>query len=105
MCLLALRYRTVPGVPVLLAANRDRPFDPPRLHAGPLPFAAPVDRTAGGTWLGVNAAGLVVAVTNRPQREADAARRSRGLLAADALRAASSARLRDALERHLRGQE
>jgi hypothetical protein len=109
MCLLALRLRTVPGVPVLLAANRDerfdRPFDPPRLHEGTLPFAAPVDRTAGGTWVGINAAGLVVAVTNRPQREVVSARRSRGLLAADALRAASSSRLRDALERHLRGQE
>jgi len=63
-----------------------------------------VDREAGGTWIGVNGAGLVVAVTNRPQREAGATRRSRGLLAAEALRAASLDRLRDALETHLRGQ-
>jgi hypothetical protein len=53
----------------------------------------------------LNAAGLVVAVTNRPSRGSGAAFRSRGLLVLDALRAASLDRLRDALERHLRGQE
>ena len=108
MCLLALRLRAVPGVPVLLAANRDeslaRPFDPPRVHPGPVPFLAPVDREAGGTWIGMNAAGLVVAITNRPHREAPAGRRSRGLLVLDALGAASLDGLRGALERHLRGQ-
>jgi uncharacterized protein with NRDE domain len=108
MCLLALRWRIVPGAPVVLAANRDeslgRAFEPPRLHEGPVPFVAPVDRTAGGTWLGLNAAGIAVALTNRPQREAVPTRRSRGLLVADALRAASADRLRDALESHLRGQ-
>jgi len=91
---------------VVLAANRDestaRPFDPPRRHDGPVPFLAPVDRTAGGTWLGMNAAGLVVAVTNRPQREVSATRRSRGLLVLDALVAPDLSRLRRALERHLR---
>lgn len=109
MCLLALRWRTVPGVPLLLAADRDerfdRPFDPPRLHAGPVPFVAPVDRKAGGTWIGLSAAGIAVAVTNRPQRSPPGGRRSRGLLAMDALRAPSLDRLREALERHLRGQE
>jgi uncharacterized protein with NRDE domain len=106
VCLLALRFQVVDGAPVALAANRDeslaRAFDPPRLHPGAMPYLAPVDRTAGGTWLGLNAAGLVVAVTNRPQRETTATRRSRGLLVADSLRARSTARLRDALERHLR---
>jgi hypothetical protein len=109
MCLLALRWRTVPGAPVVLAANRDeslaRPFDPPRLHPGPVPFVAPVDRSAGGTWIGLNAAGIVAAVTNRPSRGTGAAFRSRGLLLLDALRAASLDRLREALERHLRSQE
>ena len=108
MCLLALRLRTVPGVPVVLAANRDeshaRPFDAPRLHAGPVPFLAPLDREAVGTWIGLNAAGLVVALTNRPHRESPPLRRSRGLLVLDALRAASLDRLRDALETHLRSQ-
>lgn len=108
MCLLALRLRTVPGVPLVLAANRDedldRAFDPPRLHPGPVPFLAPVDRRAGGTWLGINGAGIVVAVTNRPQRGVAATRRSRGLLAGEALGAASLDRLRGSLEAHLRGQ-
>ncbi len=107
MCLLVVRIRVVPGAPLVLGANRDeaiaRPFDGPRLHAGTPPFLAPVDREAGGTWLGVNGAGLAIAVTNRPQREVVPTRRSRGLLAADALRAASPDRLRAALERHLRG--
>jgi hypothetical protein len=108
VCLLALRFRVVPGIPVALAANRDedhdRPFEAPRLHAGgPIAFVAPVDARAGGTWMGLNAAGLVVAVTNRPQREVVATRRSRGLLAAEALAAPSAPRLRAALEKHLRG--
>ncbi len=108
MCLLALRLRTVPGVPLVLAANRDeslaRAFDPPRAHPGPVPFLAPGDREAGGTWIGLNAAGLAVALTNRPSREPPGGRRSRGLLVLDALRAATLDRLRDALDRHLRGQ-
>jgi hypothetical protein len=108
VCLLALRWRVVPGAPVVLAANRDeshdRPFDPPRVHGGPVPFLAPVDLRAGGSWLGMNAAGLVAAVTNRPQRETVATRRSRGLLLLDALRAPSLDRLRAALDAHLRGQ-
>lgn len=108
MCLLAFRLRTVPGVPLALAANRDeslaRPFDPPRVHDGPVPFLAPVDREAGGSWIGLNAAGIAVAITNRPSREPPAGRRSRGLLVLDALRAASLDRLREALDRHLRSQ-
>ncbi|MBM4380006.1 MAG: NRDE family protein, partial [Deltaproteobacteria bacterium] len=46
---------------------------------------APRDEVAGGTWLGVNAAGLFVAVTNRFGAARDGARRSRGQLVVDAL--------------------
>ena len=46
---------------------------------------APIDERAGGTWLGLNDAGLFVALTNRPCQNLDPGRRSRGLLVAEAL--------------------
>ena len=54
---------------LLIAANRDespsRPARPPRLWSdGPIPFVAGEDVPGGGTWLGVSAAGLSVALTN-----------------------------------------
>ena len=71
-----------------MAANRDeflaRPADPPEPSADGR-WLAPRDRQAGGTWLGVNAGGLFVGVTNRSAGPRDAARRSRGLLVLDAL--------------------
>jgi len=92
---------------VALAANRDeeygREFDPPSAHPGPVPFAAPRDRRAGGTWLGVNARGLVAAVTNRPARDPDPRRRSRGLLCSEVLAMPGAVAAREALDRHLRG--
>lgn len=57
---------------------------------------APRDRRAGGTWLGLNAAGLFAAVTNRIGTPPDPARRSRGLLVVDVL---AAARAEDAAER------
>ncbi len=68
MCTLHLFYRTFPEAPVLLAANRDENLDrawsaPDVLVRRPFIFG-PRDRTAGGTWLGVNEAGLVVALAN-----------------------------------------
>jgi uncharacterized protein with NRDE domain len=54
---------------------------------------APQDERAGGTWLGYNAAGVLVAITNRwVPGEGD---RSRGLLVDDALSAESA---REAIE-------
>lgn len=55
----------------MLAANRDeyytRQGEPIRLRGGsPLSFLAPLDPVAGGTWIGLNEAGLVVLVTNQP---------------------------------------
>lgn len=54
--------------PLLLAANRDerldRPWDPP----GPWwpGIVGGRDRTAGGTWMAINEAGVVATVLNRP---------------------------------------
>lgn len=79
------------GAPLVIAANRDeyldRPSEGPALRRTPHGvIAAPKDLRAGGTWLGLNGAGVFAAVTNRPNTEPDARRRSRGLLVMDALR-------------------
>ena len=65
-----------------VAANRDevlvRPATPPRRWPGEH-FVAPRDEVGGGTWLGLTATGLFVAVTNRfgaPKDERRASLRS-----------------------------
>ena len=67
MCTLVLVVPE-PGGVLQVAANRDeflaRPADPPTPSADGR-WLAPRDRQAGGTWLGVNRAGLFVGVTNR----------------------------------------
>jgi uncharacterized protein with NRDE domain len=82
-------------VPLLVAANRDekltRPAEKPSVRdEGGVRILAPKDLDEGGTWLGVNAAGVFVALTNRfAPRRGD--RRSRGRLVLDALKADSPA--------------
>ena len=85
-----------------MAANRDerldRPWEPPARHWPHL--AAGItggrDATAGGTWMGMNRAGVVAAVLNRPgSLGPDPRLRSRGelpllALAAETARAAAS---------------
>ena len=85
MCLLIALSGVVPGVPLLIAANRDemyqRPADPitvlrpaqPRILGGR-------DELAGGTWLAVNEHGVVAGLTNQPTGARDPAKRSRGEL-------------------------
>lgn len=104
MCLLALHYRTLAEAPVLAAANREEYFDRPSL---PPQWVQPqasssqralcgLDARAGGTWLGVNAHGLLVAVTNRDKSRLPQAPRSRGKLCLELLAcrtAAEAARL------------
>jgi hypothetical protein len=69
---------------ILLAANRDervdRPWDPPAAWWPDRPgIIAGRDRTAGGTWMGINRHGVVAAVLNRPGTLGPAAgKRSRG---------------------------
>jgi uncharacterized protein with NRDE domain len=96
MCLLALFYRVAEDAPVVVGANREELYhrggEPPRLLDGPLRAAAGIDPAAGGTWLGVNAAGVLIAVTNRPKSEAPQQPRSRGLLARDLLLGCPSAK-------------
>lgn len=89
MCLAALAIRAVPGVPVVVVANRDestaRPAVP--LHLWREGLVAGRDATGGGTWMGAARGGRWALVTN--VRDADAvaavragrrAPRSRGAL-------------------------
>lgn len=55
---------------LVLATNRDEFYDrqgnPPEFRTdGQIPYLAPEDPRKGGTWIGINQEGLVVALTNR----------------------------------------
>lgn len=90
MCTLIIATCHFPDTPLVVASNRDellaRPAGPPELRAGTDPAVlAPLDLQAGGSWLGLNAAGLFVGITNRFGRNPDRRRRSRGELVMAAL--------------------
>jgi len=96
MCTLIVLHRCFADAELLVAANRDenleRPAEPPALRSwNGRTVLAPLDARAGGTWLGMNDAGVFAALTNRPTQQPDPSRRSRGLLVADALAAPDAA--------------
>ncbi len=96
MCTLIVATRVWSEVPLLVAANRDelgeRPASPPRVsRRGGISALAPRDEKAGGTWIGLNGAGLFAGITNRQGAARDPGRRSRGLLVRDALACSSVA--------------
>jgi uncharacterized protein with NRDE domain len=66
MCTVILAWRVHPDVPLIVAANRDefynRPSAPPAALS-PNRFG-PTDLRAGGTWMALNRAGVVAALTN-----------------------------------------
>lgn len=90
MCTIFLAYKLLPGLPLVLASNRDEYYarpsqsmsfwqDAPHVLAGR-------DLKAGGTWLGVNHHGRLAAVTNYRQiPETQGITQSRGLLTASFL--------------------
>lgn len=85
MCTLAILTRRLPGLPLVVAANRDEFYDRPTLGPGLLARDPLVvggrDLRAGGTWLCLNEHGVVVGVLNRrTPAPADPARASRGEL-------------------------
>ncbi len=90
---------TQPGAPwpLLLAANRDemlaRPWEAPARHWPDQPdVVAGQDTLGGGTWLGLNDAGVVATVLNRPGTLGPApGKRSRGELPLLALRHSDAA--------------
>ena len=107
VCTLLLALDVWPDARLVVAANRDelraRPSAPPSIdRSGAMPFVAPRDLQAGGTWIGLNEAGVFVAITNRsigggPSYLGE--RRSRGSLVLDALQSAGAA---EALDRAAR---
>ena len=103
MCTLIAAVRQYRRFPLVVAANRDealaRPASPPVLWDAPSRFVAPRDEKAGGTWLGLTASGLFVAVTNRFGVPRDESRRSRGVLVVEALGAPSARELHGRLSR------
>ena len=94
MCLLAIQYRLVPEAPILVAANREesysRPSLLPSIQSGKPRVLCGTDQQAGGTWLGVNQHGLLVAASNRRKLMPTLVSRSRGLLCRDLLRCGSA---------------
>lgn len=102
MCTLLAAFRQYPEWPLVIAANRDellsRPASPPFLWPGRR-FLAPRDELAGGSWLGLNRAGLFVAVTNRFGSPRDQGRESRGKLVLEALEHSSARELHAQLSR------
>jgi uncharacterized protein with NRDE domain len=89
VCTLVLAWQVFPDAPVVAAATRDeqldRPSEPPAERDWARPAVAPVDGSAGGTWIGYNDAGVFTAITNRWTAADLAGDRSRGLLVRDVL--------------------
>ena len=88
MCTLIAAWQVFEDTPVAVVASRDelyaRESRPPEVEEGEPRVVAPRDEEAGGTWLGYNEPGVLVAVTNRWVESPDG-ERSRGLLVRDAL--------------------
>jgi uncharacterized protein with NRDE domain len=108
MCLLVFAFQQIPDVPVFLAANREespmRPSIPPSgvREPGGVCWFGGRDGRAGGTWLGVNEAGLTVGITNRSDRPAPPDARSRGLLCRKLLKHVRFGDAVEELQRELR---
>jgi len=91
VCTLVILRRPGHDWPLLLAANRDeirhRPAEPPARHWPDRPaVVAGLDRTGGGSWLGMNDQVVVAAIMNRTGSLGPApGKRSRGELVLEAL--------------------
>jgi hypothetical protein len=108
MCLLGIAFCQFSELPLLVLANREeyyaRPAAGPRLFPrdGELPaWFGGTDLVAGGTWLGVNEFGLLVAVTNRKKQRPPENPPSRGLLCRSLLAFRETASTAASAEREL----
>jgi uncharacterized protein with NRDE domain len=90
MCLIILAWKVIPGMPLILAANRDEFYARPTVDAGwwsdtPQVFAGR-DLQGGGTWLGTTRDGRFAALTNvRAPSERRTEAPTRGALVSDYL--------------------
>jgi uncharacterized protein with NRDE domain len=105
MCTLAIALGSDRRWPLVVAANRDERLSRAsegwalRSVAGSIPYAAPRDAVAGGTWVGLSSEGVFAAVTNVfTGAPPDPALRSRGELVGLALALPTSSAARAALE-------
>ena len=95
MCTIGIVYRSHPELSLVIAANRDemlsRASSAPTVVQGSGPrIVAGVDQTSGGTWMGVNDAGMFVGLTNQKSFDGpDPTLDSRGPVVLDLLRATS----------------
>ncbi len=105
MCLVVALHRVADDAPLLIVANREEEYarggETLGWRHGRIPFLAGRDPQAGGTWFGVNAHGVTVAVTNRPKTLTSEPYRSRGLLVTDLLQCSSAREAIDAASREL----
>ena len=114
MCLALLLHQQIDQFPIVLAANREESYGRSSLSPhwfGDQTLFAGRDEAAGGTWLGINPHGLVVAVTNRHDGQLAESKdppaeklRSRGLLCLDALKLESSKAALVWADDHLAGE-
>lgn len=105
MCLILVLFQLRVDYPLIVAANReerrDRPATAPfRWDTNPTIWAGR-DEAAGGTWLGVNEAGVVASITNRPERPIDLSLPSRGALCLLALQQSDPDSARAAVSQQL----
>ena len=96
MCTLAVFARALPGLPLVVAANRDefyaRPAEGPALLASEPLVVGGRDLVAGGSWLATSEHGVVVGILNRRTAEPlDPRRASRGGLCVELASAGSVA--------------
>ena len=84
MCLILAAWRTLPGYPLVVAANRDefhaRPATPAQFWKDAPQILAGRDLQAMGTWMGVARSGRFAAVTNYRGPREPSAPHSRGAL-------------------------
>lgn len=92
VCTILFLNHVHPDYPLIIAANRDERYDRPArsphlISRAPAALAG-LDELAGGSWMGVNAVGIAVGITNhRTYMAPDPEARSRGDIVRDALSA------------------